>query len=453
LVAASLTFGSACGEDSSDGSGGSTAEGGVTGSSAGVGGTGAASGAGASAGTGASAGGGGAAGVDRGCPGDAPLAFATELDLSEATIAGLSAMDLADVNADDRLDVGVFEGGKHANGGITFAWLESPQNPGAEWIRHDLPQPSPFRPFIGAAKFGDVDGDADPDLVVSMDQHSGASPSAYLYWLENPGGSGNWSIHTIAGDRAVHHINDMELADLDGDGKLDVVVRALDPNQLMLYFQNGADDWQERIIDSTPFGATGEGFTVGDIDGKGELDFSICGHWLQAPGDPRTGSYAPHGIDTAYKSVNANVKEAIGDIDGDGRSDVILSPAEGFRDGGNHVLAWYQSPSDPANSDSWTQHVLASDFNGGHTVRLVDLDGDGDLDVVSGVAWSSWGQTANVTVYRNCAGALGEAQVLVTGKGLYSGVVGDIGGDGDVDIVGQNAYSAGSRPYLYESLE
>ncbi len=470
VCASALVLAVACGSDDSAGgpagtggaAGGNAGTGGApAGGSAGAGGGGAVGGgAGASSGGansggansgGASSGGassGGTSGVDLGCGNDPAVPFKKEQDVSVGKITGLSALDLADVNGDGRLDIGVFEGGKHGKGGVNFAWLEAPAGAGA-WTQHNLPKPSPFKPFIGAAKFGDVNKDGKPDVVVSMDEHSGAPPSAYIYWLQNPGASGTWTIHKIASNLAVEHINDMELADMDGDGKLDVVVRSLSPNQLLFFFQDGADAWQQRVFDAKPYGATGEGFAVGDIDRKGKLDVTICGHWLAAPANPRSGAYAAHTIDAGYKAVNANVKEAIGDLNGDGRNDVILSPAEGYRNGKNHVLAWYEAPADP--TAVWTQHVLAKNFNGGHTVRLADIDGDADLDVISGVAWSMWGQTANVTVYRNCGGVFGKAEVVVSGKGLYTGVVGDIGADGDMDIVGQNTYSASSHPYLYES--
>ena len=384
--------------------------------------------------------------------GNTSINFEAARDLSGGNIVGLSVVDLADVNDDGLLDVGVFEGGKGAGGRVTFAWLESPADPGTgSWMRHNLPKPSPFRPFIGAAQFGDVDEDNDPDIVVSMDNHSGSVRSAYIYLLENQ--EGTWDTHTIASDLPVHHINDMQLADLDGDGALDVVVRSLDPNQLHFYFQNSTTDWEERVIDASPYGATGEGFAIGDIDGEGTPDISISGHWLKGPANPRTDSYASHGIDTNYKNANANVKEAIGDINGDGRNDVIISPAEGYRGGDNHVLAWYEAPANPEDTNSWTQHVLATDFNGGHTIKLADMDGDGDLDVISGVAWNKWGQTRHISIYFNQGGAFPDApQIVSSDKGLYTGVIGDIGNDLDLDIVGQDTYSNGSHPFLYESL-
>lgn len=385
---------------------------------------------------------------------DGPLVFAEPRDIGDG-VRGLSAITAADLNGDGLADIGAFDGGKHAGGRVTFAWFESPDDPSVgSWTRHELTRPPTMRDFIGAAKFGDVDGDGDADLVVSMDNHSGATRSAYIYWLENPlpagDPEGDWVVRSIADDMPVHHINDMELADMDGDSRLDVVVRALDPNQLQIHFQNGPSDWTSKTIDSSPFGAEGEGFAVGNIDGAGQLDLTICGHWLRAPSNPRTESYSPFAIDAEYKTINANSKEAVGDIDGDGRLDVVISPAEGYRGGGNHVLAWYRAPSDPTSA-SWERNIVETNMNGGHTVALADMDLDGDLDLVSGVAWSMWGQSQRIRIYYNVDGAFTNQQTIVGDKGLYSGVVVDLGNDGDLDLVGQDTYSGTSRPWIYVS--
>ncbi|MCA9668820.1 MAG: VCBS repeat-containing protein [Myxococcales bacterium] len=390
-----------------------------------------------------------------------PIAISQGRDVAAGAISGLSALDARDLDGDGYVDIGVFEGGKHAGGRVTFAWFRSPTNPASgTWQRHDFTLPSPMRPFIGAARFGDMDGDGDYDLVVSMDNHSGATKSAYIYWLENPRpqspATSSWTVHKIAGPLTVHHINDMQLADMDGDNKLDVVVRSLDVNQLRIYFTNSKTSFTEKIIDATPYGATGEGFALGNLDRAGQRDIAICGHWLQAPADPRTQSYTAHVVDAQYPTINANVKQAIGDLNGDGRADIVISPAEGYRNGGNHVLAWYEGPANPASASSWTRHVIASNKNGMHTIALADMDGDGDLDVVAGIAWSMWGQQQSITIYFNqgqASGNFGNAQTVSSSRGLYSGVVRDLGKDGDLDLIGQETYSSTSKPWIYVSNE
>ena len=376
-----------------------------------------------------------------------PLTFAAAIDAAGGS-TGATALDAQDLDGDGLIDVGVFRGSPRR-----FSWYQSPKTPGSAWTKRPFPQPAIWRGFIGAAKFADIDRDGDYDLVVTMDD---STPSAYIYWLENPrpaqtAQTGTWTIRTIRANLPVRHINDLEVADMDGDGKLDVIFRALQPtNELHVYFQDSKTAWTGKVISAVPYGPTGEGFAVGNIDRSGHPDITICGHWLRAPASPRTQSYTAFGIDVGYKTVNQNTKEDVGDIDGDGDLDVVISPAEGYRGGRNHVLAWYRNPGNPSSVPAWTRTILASNMNGGHTVKLADMDRDGDLDVVSGVTWNLWGQTKSVKVYFNSdRGKFGIVQTVAAGRGLYSGVARDIGNDGKLDIIGQDGYAGSALSYVY----
>jgi hypothetical protein len=381
----------------------------------------------------------------------AQVPFAPEKDVANGSVEGVSSLDVADLNNDGRGDVVAIEGGKHAGGRKTFAWFKAPTSIQGSWTRHEFGNDSQLRSFVGAAKLADMDGDGDVDLVVSSDNHSGGSKQADVYVYINPGSaSASWSFHRVTpATLPLHHINDMEIADMDGDGKQDIVTRSLSPNQIQIFFQDSISSYTRKTIDTDI--SSSEGLEVGRLDSDSLPDITFTGHWLKSPSNPRTQSYIKLNIDSNYKDENQNTKEAIGDIDGDGLNDVILAPAESFRNGGNASLAWYRNPGNTSSSN-WTKNTIVASINNTHTVKLGDMDNDGDLDVVTGTPWSNSVSSIAVRVYyNNGSGSYGDAQVVESGKGLYSGVVYDIDSDGDLDIIGQDRYSSKSKPYVYEN--
>lgn len=180
--------------------------------------------------------------------------FAPEKDVANGSVEGVSSLDVADLNNDGRGDVVVVEGGKHAGGRMTFAWFEAPTLVQGSWTRHEFGNDAQLRSFLGAAKLADMDGDGDIDLVVSSDNHSGGSKQADVYVYINPGSGSvatSWSFHRVTPTTlALHHINDMEIADMDGDGKPDIVTRSLSPNQIQIFFQDSISSYSRKTIDT-----------------------------------------------------------------------------------------------------------------------------------------------------------------------------------------------------------
>ena len=379
------------------------------------------------------------------------VSFKPPKDIAGGGVSGLSGMDAGDIDNDGLIDVVAIEGGKHAGGRKTFAWFKAPTDTQGTWQRFDVNPSAPLRSFLGAVKLADMDRDGDLDLIVSSDNHSGGRKEASVFVFINPKPNGQtsniWNWHKANGSSLpYHHINDMEIEDMDGDGKLDIVVRSLQPNQIHIFFQNSISSYTKKSI-NTDINQS-EGLAVGHIDDDRLPDIAYTGYWLQSPSRPRTQSYTKRPIDPSYKNVNQNTKEAMGDIDGDGKLDVVIAPAEAFRKGGDHDLAWYRNPG--GNYDSpWKKTVIKAKTNNHHTIKLGDMDNDNDLDVVVGVPWDS--QRVQI-YYNNGSGSFSNAQTVYSSKGLYSGVVADLGNDGDLDIIGQDTYSNKSKPWVYESL-
>ncbi|MEO9894639.1 VCBS repeat-containing protein [Aurantibacter sp.] len=373
------------------------------------------------------------------------ISFAQPIDISNGAISGVSALDVADFNNDGLNDVAVLEGGVHAEGRFTLAWFEQTQS--KSWIRHDFNIPIQFDDFIGSAKCGDVDNDGDMDLIFSNDGH--ATGPVNIYHLENPGElkiNEPWNYKLISSIEGFH-ANDMRLADMDSDGKLDVIVRHKNPEAVKIIFQNKNNNWTTITAYE---GQAGEGLAVGNINNDEIMDISMTGHWLKAPKNPRKEAYIRFTIESHFKEVNKATKEELGDINNDGRLDVLLSPAEHFKKygGDNYDLAWYEGPTNLEESDKWKKHIIKSDYNKAHCAKLADFDNDGDLDILTAIAWDN----REIIIYINEKGEFKNSVQIANGKGIYSGAVADMDGDGDLDVIGEDKYSSDSKPYYFENL-
>lgn len=374
-----------------------------------------------------------------------PLSFAKPVDISHETVAGVSALDVADINKDGRMDVVVLEGGVHANGRFTLAWFE--QTKSKNWARHDFNIPLQFDDFIGAARCGDIDKDGDMDLIFSNDGHSSGPIDIYL--LQNPGErkvNKPWKYFLLASIEGFH-ANDMRLADMDADGRLDVIVRHKNPESVKILFQNRHNTWQTKTVYT---GQAGEGLAVGDIDEDGFPDITMTGHWFKTPENPREEAYTRFDIESGYKTVNPATKEEVGDINNDGRLDVLLSPAEHFKryGGDNYDLAWYEYRQNPAEEKEWKKHLIKANYNKAHCAKLADFDNDGDLDVLSAISWDD----REIRIYINEQGEFKHSIQVAIGKGAYSGAITDMDGDGDLDIVAEDKYAGDGKPWYYENL-
>jgi elongation factor P hydroxylase len=123
------------------------------------------------------------------------------------------------------------------------------------------------------------------------------------------------------------------------------------------------------------------GVTAADLDGDGDLDLTSCDtrgdalYWFENDG---TGTFQRHFIQA--NETGWFERHAVGDINGDKLPDVVIVK--------NHdsQLIWFENNGQPAQDKSWKRHVLATDFKRAYDVVLVDLNGDGRLDVAAS-AW------------------------------------------------------------------
>ena len=370
------------------------------------------------------------------CAGELP--FHDRARLPE--IAGVTSVNVGDIDRDGLPDIAVFEGGKHNKGTQYFAWFEAPH-----WKRHDFHTDKPGT-FIGDTEMADINDDGWLDIVVPRDNHSVGAGD--LYWYENPGhgAKGEWIRHVIYRDQSdTFHQGDIEIADMDNDGKLDVVCRHLGRRRVRVCLQNSADDWTTRSFDVRDR----EGMKLADVDRDGVMDIVLNGFWWAGPaGGWRHGTYEEYVIDTDFYSakaqrLNNSTKNGLGDFNGDGRIDVGMVSAEG-----NKVcLAVYLAPMRP-REDPWRKVLIKNEFGNCHQLEVGDLDLDGDLDLVGG---RSFGEKDVYVWYNDGDGTTWTEQIVDRDAGMYSGVIGDVGGDGDLDIIAPHAYSKGQPVWIIEN--
>jgi hypothetical protein len=272
-------------------------------------------------------------------------------------------------------------------------------------------------------EFADIDGDGDPDLVTRIGDSGDINGS--VVWFKNPRPSqpvtATWSKHDIG---ATVYVKDIEIDDFDGDGKRDVVTR--EHNATQIWFQNSPTNWTKKAIAH----ASHEGMDVGDLDNDGDPDIVLNGFWLQTPSSPRTGSYQSHTIDVMWFNQgegwpNNACRVVVADISGNGKLDVLLCQSErtGF------PVAWY-SASNPTGS--WQQHIVTSQLDYCHTLHAADFNDDGFVDVLAGGMPQS--AQGGLRLYLS-NGAGGWSTEVIQTLGAYSGEIGDLQNDGDLDVI------------------
>ena len=265
----------------------------------------------------------------------------------------------------------------------------------------------------------DLDNDSLKDVIAA-----GADGNT-IAWYKNEGGYPvEWTKQVI--DNNFKGAIYVQSGDIDGDGMLDVLGAAWSGNELAWWRNDGSDpiEWIKYTIKSNYTNAH-EIMPV-DLDLDGDMDVlgvsaaqnKIC--WYENDGNLPV-SWTEHVVTTMFlgaRSVDAR------DIDGDG--DIDLAGAALL----SNEIAWWRNEG--GDSFTWTKFVINSEFKYAHKVQIIDMDDDGNPDVLGtayseGISWFRNDGSDDIIWSKQFVGYFNTAVIACAF---------DPDQDGDLDIVG-----------------
>jgi len=276
-------------------------------------------------------------------------------------------------------------------------WYAGPAFTTRHTFYEPVPQPLEEKPTNSMFTFPyDFNGDGHIDLLVL-----GRVLFHEAFWYENPGPEAarrpdaRWRRHLVS-PRVFGEAP--QFLDIDGDGRPEILaISGTAASDKLKQWGWYAPDWSAptkpwrfvAVTEAGEFNHYYHGEGVGDIDGDGRADLVLNEGWWEQPPNALEIARTPSLDANRDGILDACVPPNPADVNGDGRNDVITAKnAHGWG------LSWFEQTRDAAGNVSFREHRIMGNreeearfgvaFSQPHALTLADLDGDGLPDLVTG---------------------------------------------------------------------